>query len=102
MASSDNKEPANQHGLPESFRPLLWSYKFEAIDPDAHYDEIIVNTVNYGSLKQWRWLISYYGKDRVKEVLEERWATEFNPESRNLAQLIFGVSHWRYGPRGAH
>ena len=75
---------------------------FGAWESKKTADEIIVNTINFGSLKHWRWLVDYYGKDRVKEIIEERWATEFNAESRNLAQLIFGVSRFRHGPRGAH
>lgn len=91
----------NDAQLPEMFRQLLWSYRFEAIDPYEHREEIILNTINFGNLDHWRWLIGHYGKDEIRRVLQCRMKTEVNPESRNLSRLIFGVNHWRYAQRGA-
>lgn len=88
--------------LPEMFRPILWSYRFEDLDPDKHRVEIITQTINNGSLKHWRWIIQSYGKDMIREVLEQRLETEFNPESRKLAQVLFNVGHFRHAPRSAH
>lgn len=88
--------------LPEMFRPILWSYQFEDLDPDQHKSEIIVQTINHGSLKHWRWIVQKYGKETIRAVLERRLVTEFNPESRNLAQLLFNLDHFRYAPRSAH
>ena len=81
--------------LPESFRPLMWSDRFEDVDPEKHKEEIIVNTINYGNLKHWGWIMAQYGKDEIRQILERRLVTEFNPESKNLAQLIFSVTHFR-------
>lgn len=88
--------------LPEMFRALMWSYRFEDINLDKHREEIIINTVNFGSLHHWRWLINHYGKKEIRRVLQRRLVTEFNPESRNLARLIFGISEYRHVPRSAH
>lgn len=85
----------NSHGLPESFRPLLWSYRFEDIDLEKHKEEIILNTINYGNMKHWHWIMKRYGKEKIRHILERCLVTEFNPESRNLAQLIFSVNHFR-------
>lgn len=98
----NNHQTSKNPKLPEMFRSLMWSYKFEEIDPDVHYGELVVNTVNYGTLKHWRWLVDYFGKDRMKQILEERWETEFNRESLHLAQIIFGINQFRHVPRGAH
>lgn len=81
--------------LPEMFRPILWSYRFEDMDPQRHKGEIIVNTINYGNLTHWRWIIDFYGRQVIQSVLQGRLITEFNKESRNLAQLIFSVNHFR-------
>ena len=89
-------------GLPEMFRPIMWSYRFEDIDADKHREEIIVNTVNFGSLRHWRWLINHYHKEEICRVLQRQLATEFNPESRNLARLVFGISEYRHAPRSAN
>lgn len=86
----------NQHGLPEMFRPLLWSFKWEDIDLKKHKEDIILNTVNHGSLKHWRWIMNYYSKDEIRHILENRIATEIYPESQNLARLIFDVRNFRH------
>lgn len=99
MKQEAKKRPA---ALPEMFRPLLWSYRFEDLNPDKHKSEIIIQTINYGSLKHWRWIIQQYGRAAIREVLERRLMTEFNPESRNLAQVLFNVDHFRYAPRRAY
>jgi hypothetical protein len=44
--------------LPETFRPLLWSYDFARIDPLKHKKTIIIQALNYGTLAHWRWLSS--------------------------------------------
>jgi uncharacterized protein DUF6922 len=36
--------------LPETFRPLLWSYDFSRIDPLKHKKTIILQALNYGTL----------------------------------------------------
>lgn len=92
----------NRPALPEMFRPILWSYRFADLDLNRHKAEIIIQTINYGSLKHWRWIIRHYGKEAIRTVLKRRLTTEFNPESRHLAQLLFNVNHFRHAPRRPH
>lgn len=91
-----------QTRLPEMFRPLLWSYDFERIDPSTHEKTIIVHAINYGSLRHWRWVLRQYGRERLREVLSTVPATELKPLSRQLASLVFGIEHFNYAPRGTH
>ena len=55
--------------LPETFRPLLWSYDFSRIDPLKHKKTIILQALNYGTLAHWRWLVQSYGREGVRDVL---------------------------------
>lgn len=87
--------------LPESFRPLLWSYNFAAISAEKHQKLIITQAINYGTLTQWRWIARRYGKVRVKNVLEHIPETALRPRARRLAALLFGVEHFAYALRGA-
>lgn len=89
-------EHHNKSGVPYSFKPLLWSFRFDDIEPEADKEDIIVNTVNDGALAHWRWIIDRYGRETIRQVLARRLATEFHPESLNLAKIIFGVSSLRY------
>lgn len=93
---------ATTRTLPDTFRPLLWSYDFDQIDPLKHKNTIIVQAINYGSLRQWRWLADNYGRDEVRDVLGSVPATALRPRARRLASLLFGVDHFNYAPRGTH
>jgi len=77
--------------LPESFRPLLWSYRFSEIDPQRDKRIIIVNVLNYGDLSQWRWLVKTYGRKKLKEVIESVAASEFRKPVGTLLSLLLGV-----------
>ena len=90
--------------LPEIFRPLLWSYQFDQMDPDAHRKEIIVNTINYGDLKHWRWLTGHYGRAGVRRVLTSVPVTEIRPHVQKLVGMYFGIADeaFRHAPRGPH
>lgn len=102
--SNQEAEATNQHGLPESFRPLLWSYVFEEMDPNQHQHEIIVNAINYGDLVHWRWLVDHYSLEAVKRQLTTAPVTEIRQHVRRLVALLFGLSNheFNYAPRGAH
>ncbi len=84
---------------PPDFRPLLWSLRWDDIDIDEDKEDIIINTINEGSLDQWRWLIRTYGKDAIRHILQERLTTEFHSGSRNLAKIIFSIPHFRNARR---
>ena len=88
--------------LPETFRPLFWSYDFSRIDPERHQKTIIVQVLNYGTFSQWRWLIETYGREAVRGVLERIPATEIKPRTRRLASLVFDEPRFSYAPRGTH
>lgn len=87
--------------LPNSFKPLLWSYNFSRIDPDRDKRTIIINTINYGDLSHWQWIVQYYGKEMVKKILVSIPASELRPRARKLAALLFSITSFNNAPRGA-
>lgn len=87
---------------PKMFRPILWSLRWQDVDVNGDKDDIIVNAVNEGTLDHWRWLIKTYGKPTVRRVLKRHLVSEFHPESRNLAKLIFSVSQFRHALKRVH
>lgn len=91
-----------QNRLPDSFRPLMWSYEFDRIDPQTNKKTVIVQAINYGTLAHWRWLRETYGTTAVRDILASIPATEIRPQARRLASLIFGVRRFNYAPRGTH
>lgn len=90
------------NSLPSFFKPLLWSLRWSAINKDEDKEDIIINAINEGTLRHWRWIIATYGKDTVRRVLQKRLATEFHPESRNLAKIVFSVPRFRHARRSSH
>ena len=85
--------------LPQFFRSLLWSYNFSEIDSEKDKKLIIVNAINYGDLEHWRWLVRQYGKETVKNTLENIPATEIRPRALKLAALIFSLRRLNHAPR---
>jgi Family of unknown function (DUF6922) len=88
--------------VPEIFKPILWSYDFDQIDPAKHAKSIIVNAINYGTLAHWRWLRAHYGADRVRSIIGSIPATEIRPRAQRLAALVFGIDRFNHAPRGTH
>ncbi len=86
--------------LPLFFKPILWSYNFSAINPEKHKETIIINTVNYGDLKHWRWIAHFYGENVIADVLRKIPVSELRPAARRLASIIFSIKDWNNAPRG--
>ncbi|MDP2951430.1 MAG: hypothetical protein Q8N55_03535 [bacterium] len=86
--------------LPDDFKPLMWSYKFDAIDPIKDKERIIINTINYGLWSQWKWLKNFYGKERLKRIIMEIPASEFIGQSLDLILLVLGIQKMKYETRG--
>lgn len=86
--------------LPEFFKPLLWSYNFSKIDTEKNKKVIIVNTINYGDLDHWEWIIKNYGKEVISEVLSDVPVSELRPGARKLASVVFGIKSFNYERRG--
>lgn len=94
------KKAKSQTKLPDFFKPLFWSYNFVEINPQKNKKLIVVNTINYGDLNHWRWLVQTYGKNGVREILENIPASEVRARARRLAALLFDVKSFNYAPRG--
>lgn len=92
---SDKNKP-----LPIFFKPLLWSYNFSEINAGKHKETIIVNAINYGDLKHWRWIIKTYGRRTIIDILKKIPATELRPRVLRLISAIFSVKKFNYVPRG--
>lgn len=85
MSEARNR-PAGK--IPDSFRPLLWSLRWEGLDPWEDREDIIMAAFNEGRIEQIRWVIETYGKDEIRSIFSRRLMTEFHPESRNLASVL--------------
>lgn len=74
--------------LPQYFRQILWSYDFEKIDAEKDARTIIINSINYGNLSHWGWIIKSYGKDRIRDVVNECRAGEVRAGAKRLIEIM--------------
>ncbi len=86
--------------LPSFFKPILWSYDFNSINLEKNKKAIIINSINYGDLKHWRWIVKHYGKKEVKKILTTIPFTEIRPRVVPLVSLLFSIDEFNYIPRG--
>ena len=94
-----NTFKVSKNVLPEYFKTVLWSHDFNAIDPIKDKKTIIINAINYGDLRHWKWLNEFYGKNIVAEVLKKSPRTEIRPRVRNLVSILFSINNFNYEPR---
>lgn len=80
-----------KESLPDSLRPLFWSYNFSSLDPEKHKKTIIVNVINYGDLSHWRWIKKRYGSESIRKIIFSLPATEIKKRSGALAEILFRV-----------
>lgn len=85
--------------LPLFFKPLFWSYNFSSIDLERDKKRIIIQTVNYGQWKHWIWMIKFYGKKEVKEIIKGTPKTEFRAPALKLISLLLGIGKLKYASR---
>ncbi|MBU1179193.1 hypothetical protein KKB69_02580 [Patescibacteria group bacterium] len=88
--------------IPNYFNSILWSYDPKKIDSEKHKKTIIINAINYGDLRHWRWIKNTYGTETIREILSKIPATEIKSRTRRLASIIFSIKNYNYAPRGTY
>ncbi|MEK7090017.1 MAG: hypothetical protein AAB930_00315 [Patescibacteria group bacterium] len=88
--------------LPKEFGKILWSYNLSRVNPDRDKKVIITNTINYGNLGEWRWIIRRYGKNQIRRILRNSPISEIRPHIRKLVSIIFNIDEFNHAPRGAY
>lgn len=85
--------------LPLFFKYIFWSYDFSKIDTEKDINGIIIDTINYGGWKHWKWIFNYYGKNKIKKVIENTPKSEFKPRALRLASLLLNIKKMKYAFR---
>src|SRR3989338_1014168 len=58
-----NEDRKSSLSLPLFFKSILWSSNFKNIDPEKAKRTIIIQAINYGDLRHWRWILARYGNE---------------------------------------
>ena len=88
--------------IPTFFKPIMWSYKVLKLDPERDMRTLTIQTINYGQWKHWQWLSRFYGRNRIKRLVEQIPRTEFRPSALKLAAVLFGIKKMKYASRSSY
>ena len=88
--------------LPLSLRPLVWGLKWDELNINDDKEDIVLGVINGGTVQDWQWLRTTYGKDAIRRVLENRLSSEIYPESQNLAKIFFSVNSFRHARKSVN
>ena len=50
-------------------RSIFWDTRYESIDWDKHAAYVIDKVLHYGTLGDWKNILAYYGRDKIKQVV---------------------------------
>lgn len=51
-------------------RNIFWDAQYDSIDWDKHGPYVIDRVLHYGTLKDWKSVIAYYGMDKIRGVVQ--------------------------------
>ncbi|MBI4599656.1 hypothetical protein HY732_01920 [Candidatus Uhrbacteria bacterium] len=96
------KNTAQKQRLPESFRPMFWSYPFRDLNKDEDASLIIKQILSYGDLFQWKWMMRQYGTRKIKGILSRTPKTAVRPSLVELSKTVFNVTSMPHARRVPH
>jgi hypothetical protein len=78
--------------LPLFFKPILWSFDFSRLSLIKDKHLIILNTINYGDFKHWKWIAEFYGKEEISRIIFEAPVGRIRKRAKILAAIIFKIN----------
>lgn len=78
--------------LPSILKPFLWSYDFEALDPEKHKQIIVNQVLNFGTKEATDWLFSHYGKKTIADTASTIPLGSWDKKSLALWKLVLGIN----------
>jgi len=55
--------------IPKSIESILWSYDISNASFEQDKETIITQCLNYGTLREVKWLFKTYGEEEIKKVI---------------------------------
>lgn len=65
---------------------LLWEYDLETFNYDKSYKIVIERVLERGTLDEWRAVLSYYGQEKILEVIE--WSAQLTPRMKKFSRFF--------------
>lgn len=84
--------------IPSSLWPYFQEFDPQRLDCKADADLIIQRTLEYGTWEEIRWLIAFYGVERVRKFLRRHGERLLSAPSFTYWRKLFEVKHWQRSP----
>lgn len=75
-----------KHGIPLDKKHLFWSADVSKLDSTLHKQYIIHQTLQYGSLNDFKWLNSLYSQTEVENVFTSHPRKTYSPRTFNFVK----------------
>jgi hypothetical protein len=72
--------------LPENFKRYFWDVAFEELSWEKNQRFIVERLLNYGSVKEIKWLIASAGKKYIKSVVKN--SRNLNVKTKNYWNVM--------------
>lgn len=84
------KSQSNAIKLADNLRKsLFWDVDYDKLDTEKDIQFIIGRVLDYGNLKEWKFIKQLYGESRVVNIAREHIFSD--PRSANFWALIFSI-----------
>ena len=71
---------------PDISDTLLWEYDIPNFHWDKSYKIVIERVLERGNLKEWREIISFYGKEKILETIE--WSAQLRERDKDFSRFF--------------
>jgi hypothetical protein len=78
---------------PQELRRLFWDAG-EPVDLERHADYVLGRTLEYGVTNDLRWLLKYYGPERILEFVRRRGPHVLSVRTANFWLMALGAERW--------
>ena len=87
-----NKNKTKNRKLPRFLQPILWSYDISKMNTKEDKDIIIEQVLNYGTMREIKWLFNTYSLREIKNVIKNPSRGMWDPRILNHWVKIFKIN----------
>jgi hypothetical protein len=76
--------------IPDTAAKYFWDVNASELNVEKHKRLIMSRLLNYGDLREWRWLAERYGKKEIVSFVRSDGRTGLREPTKRLALVMFG------------
>ncbi len=71
---------------PDISDSLLWEYDLNTFHWDRSYKIVIERVLERGNLKEWREIVTFYGKEKILQSIE--WSAQLDERGKTFSKFF--------------